>query len=262
MRGDPAGLNIAMSADAARSAAAAEGAASAEEHRRRMELEAYKQGEQNKRLAAELKQREALNQQNVAAGYMPVFHAPGSAEWAGIVEEGTNLKYTMGILRDFQNTLGTFGTESWGESAGKLAGQRQQLMLFLKDAEKTGAIDAGTVELFESMLPDPTKLTGDLLNQEVGKLSALVDLFNSKYLQAYNMKRAYTTGTPEVGMIPSEALLPPGFEAVDEGEMQRERDLMEALDREERERRGLGITYEPQRQMEEALDALTRRFTR
>ncbi len=257
--GDPAGLSLAMSAGAARSEAEAKARASEIEHRRDMEKTRYKEGEAWKRQSRTLKAQQEKQQAAMAAGYMPSYHAPGSEGWAGILEEGTSLKYATGILRDFQGALASYGTESWGELSGQLSSKKEQLMLFLKEGEETGAIDAGTVELFERMLPDVTALSGDVLNVEAGKLNALIDLFNSKYIPAYNAKAMYTSDVPAVGLIQSEEMPPPGFDPVPQGLLERERELMQALDREQRQRAGYGVDYSRQREMEGGLDELTRR---
>ncbi len=257
--GDPAGFSLAMSAATARSEAEAKARASEIEHRREMEKVRYKEEEAWKRQSRTLQAQQMKDAAARQAGFMPTYHAPGSPGHFELVEEGTSLKYAGGILRDFQEAMATYGTESWGERAGALGAKREQLMLFLKEAEGTGAIDEGTVSLFERMLPDVTALSGDPLNVEAGRLNALIDLFNTKYIPAYNAKSMYSDQVPVVGLIQSEETLPPGFEPVSEGLMQRERELMEALDREQRQRAGYGISYSRQQQNEAELDALTRR---
>ncbi len=257
--GDPAGLSLAMSAATARSEAEAKARASELEHRRDMEKTRYKEEEAWKRQTRTLNAQQQKDAAARQAGFMPTYHAPGTEGWAGILEEGTSLKYAGGILRDFQAAMASYGTESWGELSGQLSSKREQLMLFLKEGEETGAIDAGTVELFERMLPDVTALSGDLLNVEAGKLNALIDLFNSKYIPAYNAKAMYTSDVPTVGLIQSEENVPEGYIPVDAGMMERERELMRALDREQRQRAGYGVDYSRQRQGEADLDELTRR---
>ncbi len=256
--GDPAGLNIAMQAASRRDAGVLETMKSEREFQEKMLLEQYKQTQQNQRQQIELAAKERRAEADREAGRAPVYHSPGSPGWSAIADEGASLKYASSILRDFQDGLAQYGTESWGERSGALAGKRQQLMLFLKEGEQTGAIDAGTVELFERMLPDVTALTGDALGAEAGKLNALIDLFNSKYIPAYNARSLYTSNVPKVGMIPSEELIPEGLEPVDEGFMQREREMMGALDAEARAMRGANVTYGAQRENEQALDELTR----
>ena len=255
--GDPAGMNILLSADKSRREAEAAASSSALEHQRRMELEAYKQNAQNQRQQRDLAAKQQADQLALSQGFMPTYHAPGSEGHFKLLDEGTSLQYATSILRDFQDSLSAFGTESWGERSGALASKRQQLMLFLKEGEKTGAIDAGTVELFEQMLPDPTALTGDLVNTEAGKLAALIDLFNSKYIPSYNARAMYSTQLPEIGAIPNEEIIPPGLEPVDEAYMQREREMMDALAEEQRINRGARITYGGQAEMERGLDRLT-----
>ncbi len=209
--GDPAGLNLVLQGQQTQASTAAAGAQSAE----RMALEQYRQGQQNMRLQAELAQRQELARIEQQRGLMPKWANTFSSEWNQLSDEGQTLQYGSRILNDFRESLAEYGTETWSATAGRLGAQRQQLMLMLKDMQKTGAIDEGTLNVFEQMLPDPTAWSGDLTGAESGRLEATAELWNS-FVRRYNARKAAGVNLPDVPYLPTRLRPPEGTVPVTE----------------------------------------------
>lgn len=131
-----------------------------------------------------------------------------NAEITNLNEALTAKASVQSLVDQFKTNITTYGTQTlFGKAAGDREALRTNLLLAIKNMEKTGALDAGTIAVLEGTIPS-SKLFATQ-SAQLGALNTLMNTINSKtdsYINSYKgtsaetdprTKRAYET-TPVV----------------------------------------------------------------
>ena len=180
-----------------------------------MERLQFSQSQQNQRWAIEqlLSGRAAPRTVDVA-GLGPVEISPlavGSTEWNKLAREGQALQGMGQDISQITQFLAQEGTEfGGGRDLARMRALAARLRISVNRLSGLGALDEGTMEILNDIIPEPDRITPDFLAGESGTAEALAEWYNN-LVDRYQAVGQWQAALPEIGRLPTRYEVPPGL---------------------------------------------------